>query len=171
MEEAVAEFSWTEEELQTAFRLSFPRRIIVLSTVSGCTMVLAGAVVALLGYWEGVVFIVLGLFNAIYIHWLPRIVSRKAWNVTRGLNGQQRITISEAGVVTEAPGLQTTRAWSRIPFVVELGEFYFLRLQATARGTPIPRRAFLSARDEANFRTLCRANAMPTFLSHPELDG
>jgi len=169
MEDAVAEFSWTEREFCSAIRLSFPARLIAWSTVSGCAIVLLGILSAVLGYWEGAVFIPLGIINAIYVRLLPRILSRKAWKASRGLDGPTRFTFSEAGVATESEGSTSARAWSRMPVIVEREEFYFLKLNAKARGMPLPRRAFLSPRDEENFRALSRAKATTTFLAHPEL--
>jgi hypothetical protein len=119
------------------------------------TLLLFGVAVAAVGIVISDSFLVVfgavyGAGWAAYVWWL---MPRRAWRRHAQLRGEQAVSVSEEGVVTEMINASTRAAWSFWPRARAVGDIYVL--QAKHRGYCfIPRRAFASSHDELWFRDL-----------------
>jgi len=148
MEEAVQEFTWTEG-LRSGDSTQFPSPAYALVFDIGRAMVFLGVVAAVLATGRASHPAVSFLRNQRAT--ASKILESQSGKDTPEIARMQRFTFSEADSQTEAEDSSSTRAWERMPFIVEREEFYFLKLPPQSSGDALLDGRFLRPRARRTF--------------------
>ena len=160
MEPIVIEFQLTKSEFLYVLRRELVRRKNFI-----VTMILYGIValigVALMAMQEssGIFFILVGVVSPLYFIFLVYRMTSRIWNRTPGIEGTSKIVISETGIESTQSYVggenRSIVEWSQYRTSHESQDFFLIRgSQKKARLRIIPKKAFSSEVDLANFREI-----------------
>lgn len=91
---------------------------------------------------------------------LARLFHRSQWRSSQHLHGRQCIDVSDTGLIITRPQTSSTYTWSAIKGVQQTENLILLRV-ATAAFLIIPKRAFASQEQQAQFVALVQAQLLP----------
>ena len=170
MEQAVAEFTWDEAEYKRVSR-KYGWGSLTRSMLLGAVgVVIGGILLTLANERAGWILDGLGVLYILYGLWFPRAVSRTTWRKTPGIHGPRRLVFTDEGVATHTDVSDTSLKWEFYKYVSERDGWYVLSRTRRIGTVFVPKRSFLSPRDEAVFRSLVRSHAQTSLVANSRLD-
>lgn len=171
MEQAVAEFAWDEAEYKKVSRkYGFSKVFLRYNLLGAVTIVIAGIWLTLLDERVGWPLDGFGALYVLYDLWFSRSVPRSMWRKTPGIQGPRRLVFTDEGVATHTDVSDTSLKWEFYKYVSERDGWYLLSRTRRIATVFVPKRSFLSPRDEAVFRSIVRAHAQASLVPNSHLD-
>ncbi len=96
-------------------------------------------------------------FFLLFLFVIPAITLRRRFQTTEQMRHETTWTVDDETILVRQPGLESRMVWSTFRRVVEVPGFYLLVLSSSPNMIQIlPRRAFASPEQDAQFREVAR---------------
>jgi hypothetical protein len=171
VEQAVAEFVWDEAEFKRVSRkYGFSKVFLRYNLLSAVPIVIAGISLTVVGERAGWAVVGFGAVYVLYCLWFSRAVPRSLWRRTLGIKGPQRLVFTDDGVASHTDVSDKSEKWQLYKYVSERDGWYLLGRTRRIATIFVPKRSFLSPRDEAVFRSIVRAHAQASLIPNSQQD-
>ena len=161
MDPITIEFQLTKDEVTRLLRGALVRmvraRMVALTSV---TLIGGGTALVLTtprATFEGVLFLIMGAAVLCVSVGSSLAARNQAWRGTEK-RGPERVTFSEEGVGVSSGASESRHSWGKFSEVRDQDGFYLFIVNGRVYEIVVPKRAFGSAAEEAEFRSLVDRN-------------